>query len=126
MDRAQLDRLAEKFDDDTFWKKVGRFARRAGREVIEKALVLYYCLRDPDTPKWARRVIMGALAYFVIPIDAIPDITPFAGFVDDFGILVAALAMVVTHIKPEHREMAVDKLANWFAADPEHDHHAPA
>ena len=105
--------LASRFDENSFWKKVGRFARRAGKEVIEKVLVLYYCLQDPDTPKWARRIIMGALAYFVIPIDAIPDITPFAGFADDFGTLVAAMAMVVTHIKPEHWEMADERLLHW-------------
>jgi uncharacterized membrane protein YkvA (DUF1232 family) len=126
MDRRELELLADKYDEASLWRKVGRFARRAGREVIAKVLVLHFCLKDPDTPRWARRVIMGALAYFVIPIDAIPDIAPFAGFVDDFGILVVALAMVVTHIKPEHRELADDRLARWFGSDHKHDSHAPA
>jgi uncharacterized membrane protein YkvA (DUF1232 family) len=124
MDSRELENLATRFDEDSFWKKVGRFARRAGREVIEKVLVLYYCLQDPDTPKWARRVIMGALAYFVIPIDAIPDITPFAGFADDLGILVAAIAMVVTHIKPRHRDLADERLVQWFGSDEESRNHA--
>jgi uncharacterized membrane protein YkvA (DUF1232 family) len=126
MDRRELELLADKYDDNSLWLKVGRFARRAGREVMEKVLVLHFCLKDPDTPRWARRVIMGALAYFVIPIDAIPDIAPFAGFVDDFGILAAALAMVVTHIKPEHRDLADDRLARWFGSDRKNDSHAPA
>ncbi len=114
MDSRQLERLAARFDEDSFWRKIGRFARRAGHEVVQKVLVLHYCLRDPDTPRWARRVIMGALAYFVIPIDAVPDVTPIAGFTDDLGVLVAAIAMVVTHIKPEHRSMADARLAQWF------------
>ena len=117
MDSRELEHFASRFDEDSFWKKVGRFARRAGKEVIERALVLYYCLQDPDTPKWARRIIMSALAYFVIPIDAIPDITPFAGFADDFGALVTAMAIVVTHIKPEHWEMADKRLLHWLGRD---------
>lgn len=119
------DREREKgFDEDSLWRKIRRFARRAGTEVIEKVLVLYYCLKDPDTPKWARRIITGALAYFVVPLDAVPDITPFAGFADDFGVLLAAIAMVVTHIKPEHREMADEKLLHWFGSDSAHRTHA--
>ena len=73
-------------------------------------LVLYYCLEDPDTPQWACRIIKGALVYFVMPIDAIPDFIPFTGFADDLAVLVLAMALVVIHIKPEHRKMAEEKM----------------
>lgn len=116
MDSRQLEHLAARFDEDSVWGKIARYARRAGHEVVRKVLVLYYCLQDPDTPRWARRVIMGALAYFVIPINAVPDVTPMAGFTDDLGVLVAALAMVVSHIKPEHQSMADRRLVRWFGA----------
>lgn len=105
--------LADRFDDVSFWRKVARFARQAGERVIARALVLYYCLKDPDTPAWARRIIMGALAYFVFPIDAIPDIVPFAGFGDDLGVLAGALVMVLAHIKPEHKARAEEKIREW-------------
>ena len=49
---------------------------KAGKEVIEKALILYYCLQDDDTPAWAKTTIIGALGYFISPIDAIPDLVP--------------------------------------------------
>ncbi len=124
MDSREFEELAFRYDEDSFRKKLVRFARRAGRDVVEKVLILYFCLKDPDVPRWARRVIMGALAYFVLPIDAIPDITPFAGFADDFVVLVAAVGMVMTHIKPEHREMANDRLLQWFGAGHESDTHA--
>lgn len=124
MDSRELEELASRFDEESFRKKLVRFARRAGRDVIEKVMILYYCLRDPDVPQWARRIIMGALAYFVLPVDAIPDITPFAGFADDFVVLVAAIGMVVTHIKPEHREMANDRLLRWFGEGEESGTHA--
>lgn len=113
MHSDQVARISDRFDEDSFWRKVARFARRAGEGVIGKALILYYCLKDPDTPAWARRIIMGALAYFVLPVDAIPDIIPFAGFGDDLGVLVGAIAIVLTHIKPEHRTLAAQKIRDW-------------
>lgn len=105
------------YSDKSFWEKVKGFAVKAGKEVIEKALVLYYCLQDPDTPRWARAVIMGALGYFIVPLDAVPDFTPITGFVDDLGALAAALAIVVAHVKPEHGEKACHKMTEWFGAD---------
>ena len=107
------------FDKDSFWEKAGRFVRRAGKPVIVPALVLYYCLEDPDTPQWACRIIKGALVYFVMPIDAIPDFIPFAGFADDLAVLVLAIALVVIHIKPEHKKMAEEKWESlWSKANP--------
>ena len=61
-----------------FWQKLNTFARKAGRELVDKSLQLYYAAESPDTPRWAKGVIYCALAYFVAPIDAIPDITPLS------------------------------------------------
>ncbi len=82
--------------------------------MIRGALVLYRCLRDPNTPKWARTRIIGALGYFIFPLDAIPDVVPVAGFSDDLGVLALALATVALHIKPEHKQKAEEKLKTWF------------
>lgn len=100
------------YDDAPFWRKVRRFALRAGRRVIEQALVLYLCLRDPATPRWAKGVIIGALAYFVLPLDAVPDFLPGIGYTDDLGVLLTALATTVVHVKPAHRERARE-LVEW-------------
>lgn len=102
------------YDDDGFWSKVKKFALRAGAELIEKALTLYYTLKDSDTPKWAKATITGALGYFIVPIDAIPDITPVVGYADDIGVLALAIAAVAAHIKKEHVEKAKDMLKTWF------------
>ena len=104
------------YAEGRFWKKVGRFALRTGREFIEKALVLYYCLQDPETPRWARAVIVGALGYFVFPADAIPDLAPVVGMVDDLGVITAALGTVALHVKPAHWEQARDRLKMWFSS----------
>lgn len=97
---------ARHFNEGSFWDTVRRAARRAGREVVEEALTLYHCLRDPDTPAWARAVIVGALGYFILPTDVIPDFIPGIGFTDDFGAFVVATTCVALHVKPEHRDRA--------------------
>lgn len=102
------------YNAESFWNKIVNFAKKAGREVIEKALILYYTLQDPDTPLWAKTVIIGALGYFISPIDAIPDVVPVAGFTDDLGVLASAMITVACCIKPVHREMAKNKLHEWF------------
>ena len=94
------------FEPDTLWDKVKRVAKLAGREVILRALMLYYCLIDDETPPWAKATIIGALIYFISPIDAVPDVIPGAGYADDLTILVGALMAVAAHIKPEHRRRA--------------------
>ena len=104
----------EEYSDSSFWAKVGNFAKLAGREVIEKALWLYYAAQRPETPTWAKTVIYGVLAYFIAPLDAIPDVTPVIGYVDDLGALAAALSMVVLYIDDGVREQAKSKLADWF------------
>jgi uncharacterized membrane protein YkvA (DUF1232 family) len=116
----QMEDYGTQYSDESLWEKVRQFAVRAGREVIEKALVLYYCLQDPDTPKWAKTVIAGALGYFIVPVDAIPDITPLIGFSDDLGALAVALGIVVVHVKMQHRRQASEKLSQWFGEGREH------
>lgn len=93
-------------DDSGFWRKVKEFAVVAGREVLEKALVLYYVMTDPETPTVARAQIAAALGYFIAPIDAIPDLTPLVGFGDDLGALALTLTLVAASIKPVHQERA--------------------
>ncbi|MEX8518239.1 MAG: YkvA family protein [Leptothrix sp. (in: b-proteobacteria)] len=102
------------YTEPDFWQKIKDFALKAGREVIEKALWLYYAAQRPDTPTWAKTVIYGALAYFISPLDAIPDVTPVIGFVDDLGALAAAVATVSAYINDEVRQQASNKLADWF------------
>jgi uncharacterized membrane protein YkvA (DUF1232 family) len=103
-----------KYSDKGFWDKVIAFAKTAGREVIEKALWLYYAAQNPATPAWARSVIYGALGYFIIPFDAIADFTPLVGYADDLGVLVAAVATVALFITEEVKEKAARKLRDWF------------
>ncbi len=105
---------SKEYSEESLWSKLGGFAKSAGREVVEKVLFLYEALKDSDTPAWARGVIIAALGYFISPVDAIPDIVPFAGFADDLGALAVAAGTVATHIKDIHIENARATLKRWF------------
>lgn len=108
--------MASDFDDGSFWDKVKNFALKAGKEVIEKALWLYYAAQQPNTPVWAKTVIYGALAYFVLPVDAVPDAIPVAGFTDDLGALAAALGTVSMYVTDQVKTMAAEKMGEWFGS----------
>jgi len=106
--------FSKDYSENTFWDKVKSFATVAGKEVIEKALQLYYALQQPSTPVWAKTVIVGALGYFISPIDAIPDVVPMIGFADDLGVLAAAIATVAIYITDDVKAKAAEKLEAWF------------
>ncbi len=69
-------------------------------------LAAYYCAFDRQTPRHVQAALLGAIAYFILPFDFIPDMLPVLGFTDDAAVLATAIRMVATHITPEHREAA--------------------
>lgn len=105
---------SENFSEDGFWDKVTHYAKKAGEKVIEPSLKMYYAAQDADTPMWAKTIIYGALGYFILPIDAIPDVAPVVGYTDDLATIAAALASVAAHVKDEHAEKAKEKIRIWF------------
>lgn len=104
------------YSEQDFWQKLKGFAVYAGREVVEKALTLFYAAQRPETPLWAKTVIYSALAYFILPTDAIPDFIPIAGYADDLTSLIAALGTVAMCITPEVKQAAKQKVEDWFGA----------
>ena len=92
-----------------FWPKLRRVAARL--PFAEDLLAAYYCAFDRRTPMQVKAALIGALAYFVLPVDAMPDILPLLGYTDDALVLVTALRMVSGHIRDEHREAARQALA---------------
>jgi len=99
----------------SFWKKL---AKTAGRVPFAQDLVAaYYCALDPETPLKVRGTLLGALAYFILPMDAIPDFILGLGYSDDAAILYAAISMVARHITPRHREAAASALGQEVSAE---------
>ena len=87
-----------------FWHKIKSVAVRL--PFVEDILAAYYCAFDRQTPRHVQIALLGAIAYFILPFDFMPDILPVLGFTDDAAILAAALRMVASNITPEHREAA--------------------
>ena len=104
-------------NDSAFWEKIKGFARTAGRALIEHSLILFHTLKDADTPAWAKGAIVSALAYFISPLDLIPDFFPVVGYTDDFAAILTAISAVAMHVKPAHRKKAADTVARIFGPE---------
>ena len=87
-----------------FWRKLKRVAVKI--PFAEDLLAAYYCAFDRQTPRHVQAALIGALAYFILPFDFVPDFLPILGFTDDAAVLATALRLVSTNIRPEHREAA--------------------
>ena len=87
-----------------FWIKLKRVV--ANLPFAEDLLAAYYCAFDKQTPRHVQVALLGAIAYFILPFDFIPDMMPILGFTDDAAVLATAIRMVATHIRPEHRDAA--------------------
>lgn len=94
----------EKTVRDGFWKKLAKFVGHI--PFAEDAAAAWFCSRDPKTPTRVKATLLAALAYFVMPIDVIPDFITGLGFTDDATVLMAAIGLVSTHLTPEHRKAA--------------------
>jgi uncharacterized membrane protein YkvA (DUF1232 family) len=98
-----------------FWAKFKRVAARL--PFAEDLLSAYYCAFDLQTPRHVQAALLGAIAYFILPFDFIPDMLPVLGFTDDAAVLATAIRLVAAHITPEHREAARARLRRL--AEPE-------
>jgi len=100
------DRLAEDREGlrRRFWHKLKRVMVQL--PFAEDLLAAYYCAFDKETPRHVQAALLGALAYFILPFDFVPDMLPMLGFTDDAAVLATAIRLVATHITPEHREAA--------------------
>ena len=97
-------RLNEQRVTRGFWPKMRKAA--AFVPFAADALAVWYCARDEETPVAAKGMMFAALAYFVMPIDAIPDFIAGIGYTDDAAVFMAMLALVGKNLKPRHRAAA--------------------
>ncbi len=100
------DRLAQDRESvrTRFWLKLKRVAARL--PFAEDLLAAYYCAFDKETPRHVQVTLLGAIAYFILPFDFIPDMLPVLGFTDDAAVLATAIRLVATHITSDHRDAA--------------------
>jgi uncharacterized membrane protein YkvA (DUF1232 family) len=102
------------YSDSRFRDKLKRYAKIAGWEVVEKALLLFYAAQEEKAPAWAKGTIAAALGYFIVPLDAITDLAPGIGYADDLGVLVLAIAAVSRYINDDVRAKTAKRMRAWF------------
>lgn len=94
----------EKYVKKGFWQKAK--ANVAKVPFVLDTVGMYYCLIDQKTPLWAKGVVAGALAYFISPVDAIPDVLVGIGYTDDAAIITGALTALGSNVTDEHKTQA--------------------
>ena len=94
----------ERIVRESFWKKLLKLAGKV--PFADEAAAAYFCAIDPATPTRVKGILFAALAYFVLPFDAIPDFVAGLGFTDDAAVLAMALSLVARHVTPAHRARA--------------------
>ena len=120
LDKETVSGYAQVYNPSKLLEKLGKVARKAGAKVVYAVLLLYYALLDGDVPLKDKAIVVGALGYFILPFDFIPDMLGPLGYTDDMGALVLALKTIWTNITPKVKEQALQKLREWFdEVDPE-------
>ena len=102
------------YNEGAFWHKIANIAKKAGTKLIYISLLLYYTLCSSGISKTDKAIIIGALGYFIFPLDIIPDYIPFVGYTDDLSILLYAYRRVRANLNDDIRAKAKNKLSSFF------------
>ena len=102
------------FTDSKFWEKMKEVAKKVGLKVTSYALILYYVLQKDEVLLKDKIIITGALGYFILPIDLIPDFIPIAGYTDDVAGMLFAIKKCMNYVDDEIKEKVSAKLISWF------------
>ncbi len=109
------------YSEKSLWEKIKKFSKAAGVKVVYAVLLLYYAMIDSRVSIKTKLFIAAALGYFILPTDAIFDLTPIIGYSDDLGVLLFALKQISSAITPEVKENARNKITEWFTEVDEKD-----
>ena len=104
----------KQYSEEKFWSKVTAVAKKAGIKVIYMALLLFYALDSTSLSVKDRALIIGALGYFILPLDLVSDLMPAIGFLDDAAILLAIVKLLIVGIDNKVVALAKGKLSQWF------------
>jgi len=91
-----------------------KYLKSLSTKGVYSLLLLFYAYQDGEVPSWAKKIIIGSIAYFLSPIDSIPDLTPFIGMTDDMGIISFGLVTISCYINDDVRDKALYKLNALF------------
>lgn len=111
----EIEKYSENFSEESFFDKIKKYGKSAGASVVYGALVLYYTYKDSNVPVKAKAISLGALGYFILPIDIIPDfVLGGLGYTDDIFAIIKALQMIQPYVNEEIKQNAKNRLTQWF------------
>lgn len=113
--RSSLSGFGNNYSQEKLFDKIGKVAKKAGVKAIYAALLLYYALLDGEVPMKDKAIVIGALGYFILPVDLIPDLLP-GGYADDAGAMILALQTIWNNITPATKAKARNRLESWFGS----------
>lgn len=114
----EIQKYGKYYSNNHFWKKVERIAKKVGATVLLPVFTLYYMLQDDKVSLQHKAYIVGALGYFILPIDLIPDgILPVIGFTDDIAVMTLVLKLVKDSITPEIKARANARVSEIIRTD---------
>lgn len=119
-EESNLPAYGKNYSDEKLIAKLQRVAKKAGVKTVYAVLLLYYALMDGEVPLKDKAIVIGALGYFILPVDLIPDLLP-GGYADDVGALIMALKTVWDNITPDTHAKARKRLEAWFGPMPDSD-----
>lgn len=112
MNKKDLKKYESSYNEDDLFSKISKFASKAGVKTIHYALILYHLVVKNYNP-----VAIGALGYFILPIDVVPDFVLGIGYVDDVSVLLFALSHLASQITPDIKKAAKKDLKKWMDFD---------
>ena len=110
---SNIEKYQKNYSENKLLSKLSSAAKWAGAKVIYAVLLLYYVLRSPSISASDKSKIYGALGYFILPLDFIPDFIPIVGYGDDAAVLYG-LIQKLDCIDDAVKAQAKSKLKEWF------------
>lgn len=104
----------KEYNEKGFFDKLKKVLKVVGVKGVYMLLLLYDTLQRKDIPPKEKSIIIGALGYFILPLDALPDITPIVGYSDDIFALGMAILKVMPYIDDEMKEKSKEQIKKWF------------
>jgi uncharacterized membrane protein YkvA (DUF1232 family) len=108
-------KYSKHYSEKGLWEKIKSVSKTAGSKVVYAVLLLFYAMKDKSVSIKTKLTIVAALGYFILPTDAIFDLTPLIGYSDDLGVLLFALSQISSSITPEVKDKALRKIKEWFS-----------
>ncbi len=113
-DNLKLSGYEKNYSEASFWDKIRKYGNIAGSKVVYQALLLYYAAIKPTTPLQVKLFIFGALGYFILPVDMLPDVIVGLGYTDDVAVILGVIKACQAHIDEECKTKALSKTREIF------------